>query len=512
MTAEHFDYESLDGFVADLKARGFQSTTGYPWPTWRNHIHPDFAGLTDARCMDVAILPGWPLRPPALFVQGLASNHLTAEGFVCLWREGDVSSEWYTVDGYYARISEWCRRAKLGWEDDNLAADAYLNWYRKVACAATFDITALSIIRDAWGECHGVVAKDRPCVAIRPGRSRTGEHLRGLWFHAGTVGMPPRKLSEVPGHLSRSQRKGLARALDERRSPEPFVASGGCDLILFCWDRDGSLNLLALVCRGTGAETEADAMIPGPNDESNLILRAGPDANTLRNCRATLFGAGALGGHTGVALAQSGLGHLDIVDGDLLLPGNVVRHIAGHNLVGLHKALAAQVVIGDHAPWTEVSAYPRDVALTPTAIRERIGSADIVVDTTGNAALGAALSMTAHAVGIPLVSGALYRGGAVARVRRQFLEDDKPLHLREESARYPSVPRGEAEDEFSTPETGCSAPVNNAPPTSVTACASRVAQVVIDALTGRFGYGDEIIDVYRPLPEPPFDRIGQIVP
>ena len=56
------------------------------------------------------------------------------------------------------------------------------------------------------------------------------------------------------------------------------------------------------------------------------------------------------------------------------------------------------------------------------------------------------------------------------------------------------------------------APVNNAPPASVIACASRIAQVAIDTLTGRFEYDDEVIDVYRPLVEPPFDRIGQAAP
>ena len=506
MTAEHFDRESLDRFIADLKAHGFRPTIGYPWQTWRNDIHPAFAGLTDAQHMDLAILPGWPLRPPALFVQGLATNHLTAGGFVCLWQDGVVSDEWYTVDGYYARIAEWCRRAKLGWEADNLAADAYLNWHRKVDYLATFDITALGIIPRARGECHGVMATDRPCVEILPGPSRIGGRLRGLWFHAGTVKVPPRQLCEVSQHLSRRQRKELDRALSKRRSPEPFTVSGGCDLIIFCWDRDGTTNLLALICHGTGAEIEAAAMLSGPKDEPNLILRAGPDAATLRQCKATLFGAGALGGHTAVVLAQSGLGRLDIVDGDLLVPGNVVRHIAGHNLVGAPKAPAVQAIIKDHAPWTEVSAYP-SVPLDPAAIRERIAGADIVVDATGNAALTAALAMTAHESGIPLVSGALYRGGDIARVRRQSLGDDTPIHRREASPQYPSIPRGDADDEFSTPETGCSAPVNNAPPTSVTACASRTGQVVIDALTGRFAYGDEVIDVYRPLAEPPFDRI-----
>ena len=31
-----------------------------------------------------------------------------------------------------------------------------------------------------------------------------------------------------------------------------------------------------------------------------------------------------------------------------------------------------------------------------------------------------------------------------------------------------------------------------------------------DALTGRFEFDDEVIDVYRPLSEPPFDRIGRV--
>lgn len=74
-------------------------------------------------------------------------------------------------------------------------------------------------------------------------------------------------------------------------------------------------------------------MVPGPNDENNLILRAGPDAALLRECKATLFGAGALGGYVAAILAQSGIGLLDVVDNDALLPGNVARHIAGHQLV-----------------------------------------------------------------------------------------------------------------------------------------------------------------------------------
>ena len=72
------------------------------------------------------------------------------------------------------------------------------------------------------------------------------------------------------------------------------------------------------------------------------------------------------------------------------------------------------------------------------------------------------------------------------------------------------MPPGNGEAEFSSPETVCSAPVNNAPPASVVACASLTVQVAVDALTGRFAYDDEVIDVYLPLDEPPFDRIGRV--
>ena len=103
---------------------------------------------------------------------------------------------------------------------------------------------------------------------------------------------------------------------------------------------------------------------------------------------ATLFGAGALGGHVATALAASGLGFLNLVDGDVLLPGNVVGHVAGHDQVGRDKVQAVHRVIGGHAPWTEVTEF-QESPMTPGEIRVRISNADIVVDATGNGHGGA---------------------------------------------------------------------------------------------------------------------------
>ena len=281
------------------------------------------------------------------------------------------------------------------------------------------------------------------------------------------------------------------------------------DVILFCWERHGRPDLLVMACTGINDETEAVALQAAPRDEQSLILRAGPDATVLSRCRATVFGAGALGGYTATLLAESGVGAVDIVDPDALLPGNVVRHLSGHSMVGAPKAHAVQAVIGDHAPWTEVSGF-LEAPRTRREIQQRILPADIVVDTTGNEALVRSLAIVAQENEKRLVTGALYRGGFIARVRRQAVPGDTPIHQRVDLTRYPLIPAGLEGENFASPQLGCSAPVNNAPPSAVSACASLIAQAAIDVIAERFEFADEVIDVYRAIPEPPFHQIGRV--
>lgn len=460
--------------------------------------------------MDIAIVPGWPFQPPALFVTGLDTNHSTLAGLVCMWREGDSSLRWLTVEGLFARIVEWCENAKGGWENDDLGRDAILNFQSKCGILATFDLSALGTGKGGWGDFHGVVNADPFRVELKPGPCASTDQLRGLWFRVGELDTPPpRQLSEVLRCLSRAQRRGLERALNNRRKCEALVASGGVDLILFCWDRRGRTDLLVMACKGIDNSLEAIALQPGPNDERSLILRAGPDAPTLRSQKATVFGAGALGGYVAVAVAESGLGSLDVVDGDVLAPGNVVRHVAGHDHVGASKVRAVEAVVRNHAPWTEVTRQEK-TPRTPSDIEALIGKADVIVDATGDAAFTQALAMTASAAAKPLIAGALYRGGSIARVQRQALTNDTPIGQRAGLPQYLVIPPGDDSEDLAIPDVGCSAPVNNAPPAAVLACSSLIVQTVIDALTGRFEFDDEVIDVYRPLSEPPFDRIGRI--
>ena len=132
------------------------------------------------------------------------------------------------------------------------------------------------------------------------------------------------------------------------------------------------------------------------------------------------------------------------------------------------------------------------------------------MDTTGSEALVYSLAVVADTVKKPLVSGALYRGGFIGRVQRQALDGDSPIHQRDDQSRYPDIPPGNETEEFAFPQLGCSAPINNAPPMAVLSCASVIVQVAVDVLTGRYEYPDEVIDVYRAIPDPPFNRLGRV--
>jgi molybdopterin/thiamine biosynthesis adenylyltransferase len=505
---ETFDRASLETFIADLIAHGFEPIPNSDRQLWRSPIHPALAPLTSAPTMVLALVDGWPYMPPALLVDGIQASHATPGGLVCLWRDDDASGRWTTVEGIFKRIEEWRHDEQHGWAPADLGRDARLNFRRKVRDLAVFDFDTLGVKPGGWGDVHAELSSTQPVTVLRPGRG-SGDDLRGLWFHAGHLELPPRDLTELRRCLPRQRWRRLNEALRARRTPDPLVPSGGVDIVLFCWDRDQITDILALAIAGVGDATEALSMQPGPNDDATLLLRAGPDASNLAQRTAAIFGAGALGGYIALALAQSGVGHLIVIDTEVLEPGNVVRHVAGHSHVGRHKTAAVEAIINDHAPWTAVERHD-DTPRTPSAIQELIGGADLVIDATGHAAVTSAIAASAVASAKGLLTAALYRGGSVARVRRVVADSDTPLADRD-GDRYPIIPPAADDSDFATPDLGCSAPVNNAPPTAVLACSALAAQAAIDCLTSRFQFSDEVTDVYRPLPgSPPFDKVGRL--
>ncbi|QBQ47324.1 MULTISPECIES: ThiF family adenylyltransferase [Brevundimonas] len=117
---------------------------------------------------------------------------------------------------------------------------------------------------------------------------------------------------------------------------------------------------------------------------TNSLTGAAP----LASKSIVLVGCGTIGGHLSVALAQSGAGlgggSLTVIDHETLSDRNIGRHRLGREYVGLPKADGCKAEIDKMFTDLNVSAVARRVQ----DCRVRLEAADLVVDATGEQAVG----------------------------------------------------------------------------------------------------------------------------
>ena len=484
---------------------GFHAVEGTDLRCWDGPSLKCFADLSDAPTMRIVFRDGWPYVHPRVVVPGVTGEHASADGVVCLWSEEDASFEWTTWGSLSSRAEAWCERTRSGFRQVDLALDAFIGFeHRDYSAIATLDSGQLlsGVAQDGKHQrIHGVVENAGCVISLHAGRG-VGGALTGRLFYRAELAAPPRTRSEFEAALTARQlarfREDLARSVPG----EPPMA-----LVVLAWHRSGLADLLVLRVLSADGEQRLASMEPAPRDQRALRLRAGPDSEALSRSHVVVFGAGAIGSQIALLLGECGVGNLQLVDGDRLRPGNVVRHVAGRHAIGWHKVVATEIELSSHAPWTVVKTQAATVQ-GPDDIRSLIARSNAVVDATGSWSFQEQVARVAHDVAVPLVSVALYRGGAIGRVRRQA-PGDRAIWERTGALGYAVIPPDAAEGEFSL-ETGCSAPVSNASPAAVTAVAALGAQVLSDCLTGRLNYRPEIVDVYSPLVVPPFDRVGRV--
>lgn len=497
------DPAAWDAFRAELVRAGFEPVPNTGLMEWEGPISSRFAAFTEAQVMRLRLKPGWPFIPPSLFVQGFASEHVAANGEVCLWRGDDPSREWLTLERINARIVAWCQKARDGFDPVDHALDAH-RYFRDIKPElAVFDPDGFRP-PNGFADAQMDTLSGSPLlprvVELRPGQV-TGFALRGHWYYRDRVAVPPRTLEEFTALLGEGQKRNFERGLDRLRRR----LDGAIDLAILVWPRYGELDFLVLRFTVADGRVTAVALQAAPTDRRTLLRRAGADAPELQRCAVSVIGCGAIGSHVALLLAESGVGSIRLADEAPLRPGHVVRHVAGHGQVGEEKAAAVETAIRAHAPWAETRLIIRRLA-APAEIATILREADLTIDAAGSGPVTEILSRVAEREHRPLLSVALYRGGAISRARRQWPERDMPIHLR--AGVYPRIPPGDGDS--GGLEVGCAAPVNNATPSSVAAVAALGVQLAVDALVGRWEYPEEVTDVYRAVDIAPFDRVGRL--
>lgn len=146
-------------------------------------------------------------------------------------------------------------------------------------------------------------------------------------------------------------------------------------------------------------------------DKQEALLRSrqlfGDEAiEKLARCRVAVFGLGGVGGHALEALVRSGVGAVDLIDGDVVSVSNLNRQlIATEKTVGTLKTAAFKERIAEIFPDVRVSEWP--IFFLPGEERsERIDFSgfDYVVDAIDTVTAKVEIIRRAKAAGVPVIS------------------------------------------------------------------------------------------------------------
>jgi len=142
-----------------------------------------------------------------------------------------------------------------------------------------------------------------------------------------------------------------------------------------------------------------------PDQNARTALLLGPAAlETLAAARVAVFGLGGVGGHAAEALARSGVGALDLIDGDTVSESNLNRQIVAlHSTLGQPKAQVMAARVRDINPACDV--MPRAVFFdASTAGQFDFAQYDYVLDAIDTVTSKLLLVELCHAAGTRIIS------------------------------------------------------------------------------------------------------------
>lgn len=124
----------------------------------------------------------------------------------------------------------------------------------------------------------------------------------------------------------------------------------------------------------------------------------------LLAARVIIFGVGGVGGYAAEALARAGVGHLTLVDNDVISESNINRQIiATHSTVGMPKVKAFEARIKDINPTCEVDAK-QEFFLPECEMNYDFSSYDYIVDAVDTVSAKLALAEIAQKQSVRIIS------------------------------------------------------------------------------------------------------------
>lgn len=161
-----------------------------------------------------------------------------------------------------------------------------------------------------------------------------------------------------------------------------------------------------------------------------------PLAADLAGKSAAIIGLGSVGGKIAISLARSGLGSAILVDDDIDLPGNLVRHPTDWTNVGQHKVDAISGIVCSIRSTVKTEIFRSNLGKQESNthlnnLLEAIGSCDIIIDATASPRVFNLLCAVSAAHGKPLVWAEVFAGGIGGLIARsRYGIDPNPQTMR----------------------------------------------------------------------------------
>lgn len=397
------------------------------------------------------------------------SWHRELSGALCLVAEDDHDALWWTeTAAFLDHITAWLEQSDIGWPDDrpDLDLDRYFHQSEDTRLYLYDDLTQYGnrFVRFRPSR-NNTMRIGHGRTSTKPGKR--SKYRVGCIADIGDIDVPPRTWADISAQIDPE--------LNLDRRIHRFEVA----VVILTYrrgDHDGTIILEVRPTKDGG--TAARRLRSAADTAAARSARAGVLAPELHGQRVAVVGVGALGSFIADMLARSGIDHLTLIDHDVMMPGNVIRHLVGPDTVGLAKvdAVKRHIAARSQLPAADIAVIG-DQLSSGDAAAELLQSHDLVVNATADFATTALLHVAAEALGTHILSTALQNDGTTYRIEvLPPLGDASPLPP---SAVDTTPPNRHV---F---ESGCGSPISPTPPHAVIEAAAATVRHATGMLVNR---------------------------
>lgn len=478
------------GFVDDGKAL-------------RGDVEWQHGGERHVATVDIRVTDRYPFAPPAVSIVDCGeletTYHRETNGDLCLWTSEYSLEEapWVNVEVFTEKVAGWFAETENGWPgDDDADLERYLTQdYDTILIYDAEKLESGKFYRtrnNGDAVVHVIEQLGWLPSASRKKQQGLRRREKNLCYmiDAGPVSHPIRNWEDLVRATSR-----------DFTETSRLIQMGSVKYLLVKYSRNGREAYLAL---GTNKRGELISYESADSSNQTRTLRSGENANVFANKKVIVFGAGAIGSHIVDILFRSGVQKIKIVDPERLRPGNIVRHLVGNDHVGQYKALAVKLELAHLGLSVENVQAINGRVQDPDEVLRAVNGYHLIVDATADNRASSILSWASGQLNIRMVSAALQREGAIARIDRFPLWDGES-HL-------PAVPV--AVGLTKRYEQGCGSPVSMTPPWAVLRAAALAANIALDQLRMIPRNPEDsptVIEVMTPQTDSPYDKVGLLM-